>query len=65
MKKILKWVKQYLGPLFVLFEAGMHVYLTFYLATHWANLPLFLFTAFEMTMFVYLLVTRKKNSVLG
>lgn len=65
MTKMLELFKQYLGPLFVLFEAGMHIYLTFYLATHWANWPLFLFTAFEMTMFAYLLITRKKNNVIS
>jgi hypothetical protein len=62
--KVLKWVKEYLGPLFVLFEAGMHIYLTVYLALHWANWPIWLFTAFEMTMFIYLLINRKKGGVL-
>lgn len=65
MKKMLKWVKKYLGPAFVLLEALMHVYLAVYLTLHWTNWPIWAFTVFEMSMFIYLLVTRKKNSVIS
>lgn len=64
MKKVLKWLKKYLGPLFVLFEAGMHIYLATYLFFNWANLAIWLYTVFEMSMFLYLLATRKKGGVL-
>lgn len=61
-KKIWEWIKEYLGPAFVLLEAGMHIYLTIYLFFNWANIAIWLFTAFEMVMFIYLLATRKKKT---
>ena len=64
MKKVLKWVKQHLGPAFVFFEAGMHIYLAIYLFFNWTNLAIWLFTVFEMSMFLYLLATRKKGGVI-
>ena len=64
IKKALRWVKEYLGPLFVLFEAGMHIYLTIYLFFNWTNLAIWLFTLFETVMFIYLLKNRKKGKVL-
>ncbi len=63
-KKIKQWIRHYLGPAFVLLEAVMHIYLAIYLTMNWANWPIWLFTVFEMTMFIYLLATRKKNNVL-
>lgn len=64
VRKALSWIKRYMGPLFVLFEAGMHIYLTIYLLFNWTNLAIWLFTAFEMSMFIYLLLTRKKGGML-
>lgn len=56
-----KWFKKYLGPAFVLIEAVMHVYLVIYLTFNWTNWLLWAFTVFEMSMFIYLLATRKKG----
>jgi uncharacterized protein (DUF983 family) len=65
MKKFKLWIKKYLGPAFVILEAVMHVYLAIYLTLNWTNWPIWAFTVFEMSMFIYLLVTRKKNSVIS
>lgn len=56
-----RWLKKYLGPAFVMFEAVMHVYLTIYLFFNWTNFLIWAFTAFEMSMFIYLLVAHKKK----
>ncbi len=64
IKKAWKWIKDNLGPAFVMLEAGMHIYLAIYLTFNWTNLAIWGFTVFEMIMFIYLLVHRKKGQVL-
>jgi len=48
---------------FLMFEAGMHIYLTIYLISISANLPVILFTMFELSMFFKLLFTDRHNEV--
>lgn len=61
MKKLWRKYKEFLGPAFIAFEALMHVYLVLYLTTHWTNWLVWSYTVFELTMFIYLLVTRRKK----
>lgn len=58
LKEAWSWFKNNLGPAFVFFEAGMHVYLVIYLSYHWTNILVWGFTVFELSMFIYLLVKR-------
>lgn len=53
--------KKLLDVAFLAFEAVMHVYLVIYLLWIGANIPVILFTAFELTMFVKLLFSNKKE----
>lgn len=46
---------------FVAFEAFMHVYLLIYLTLNWTNLLIWGFTAFELSMFLFLLWNGKEN----
>ena len=50
---------KWLGPLFIAFEAVMHVYLVGYLVLEKASLLAIGFTIFELTMFCWLLIERK------
>lgn len=59
---LLKRHKQYLGPSFVIFETMMHIYLAIYLTLNWTNWPIWLFTIFELVMFIYLLLNRDKGN---
>lgn len=61
MIELFKRHREYIGPAFVAFEAAMHVYLVIYLTFHWTNWAIWLFTAFELSMFLYLLVTGRKK----
>lgn len=53
--------KRLLDVSFLLFEAVMHVYLVIYLVYIGANLPVILFTAFELTMFIRLLFGKRQE----
>lgn len=54
-------IKKYLGPAFIAFEAIMHVYILAYLTLNWTNLLIWAFTAFELTMFIYLFLTGRNK----
>src|SRR6266498_745944 len=58
MYNVLRRIRQDLGPLFVAWEAIMHVYILFYLTFHWTNWLVWGYTAFELSMFVYLLTQK-------
>jgi hypothetical protein len=47
---------------FLALEACMHLYLVVYLISIGANIPVIAFTAFELTMFIRLLVNNRKES---
>lgn len=64
IKSLWKKIKKYLGPAFVLIEAVMHIYLAVYLTFNWTNLAIWAFTVFEGTMFIYLLLNRRKSQVI-
>lgn len=64
MKKLWEWIRHNLGPVFVIQQAIMHVYLAVYLTFNWTNIAIWAFTVYEMVMFIYLLVTKKKGGVL-
>lgn len=53
---------KFLGPAFIAFEACMHIYLVVYLIAIKASIPAIGFTAFELTMFIYILVERRRNA---
>lgn len=53
--------KKLLDVAFLGFEAIMHVYLVVYLIWINANIPVILFTAFELSMFIRLLFNNKKE----
>ena len=58
-----KGLRDIAAAAFVLFEACMHVYLLFYLTfVNWTNLLIWGFTAFELSMFLFLLWNGKENS---
>ena len=59
-KVLWKRNQKYLGPAFVAFEAAMHVYLVIYRIVIGANIPVIGFTAFELTMFIYLLFDNRR-----
>lgn len=54
-------IRKHMGVLFVLFEAMMHTYLVIYLIIRGANIPLILFTTFELSMFLYLVIENRKK----
>lgn len=50
-----KKYQKLVDKLFLSFEAIMHIYLVIYLTMIGANVPVILFTAFELSMFLRLL----------
>lgn len=60
-------IRKHLGAVFIFFEAVMHTYLVVYLVLNRTNIPLILFTTFELSMFFYLIYEnrKKKNELRG
>lgn len=58
--------KKLIGSTFVLFEMFMHWYLLYYLIfVNQSNLAVIGFTAFELSMFIFLLVNKEDQPMRG
>lgn len=55
--------RKWLDIAFLAFEAVMHTYLVIYMITIGANIPVILFTAFELTMFIKLLFNNRTEAL--